>query len=77
MGKLIFWLVVVFAVMLALRLYNTRKHRSSRQAEPARKVEQMVRCSGCGIYLPRSEASPVAGGFRCHDGSCAARSSRP
>jgi hypothetical protein len=76
MGKLIFWLVVVFGVMLALRIYNTRKQRGARHAAPARKAEQMVRCSGCGIYLPRSEASPVADGFRCSDGSCASRSRR-
>ena len=32
MGKAIFWLVVVFGVLLALRLYNTAKARARASA---------------------------------------------
>jgi uncharacterized protein len=72
MGKLIFWLVVAFAIMFGLRLVGAAKARARRRdaAGPRRnggQIESMVRCERCGIYLPRSDATAVAGGYRCAD----------
>ena len=36
-------------------------------------AEPMVRCLKCGIFLPRSDARAVDGGFACASGSCAAK----
>ena len=76
MGKIVFWIVVVFAVMFVLRLVNVAKAR--RRADLARRggtppAEPMVRCVRCGVYLPRADATPAPGGFTCGDAECAKR----
>ena len=76
MGKIVFWIVVVFAVLLVLRLLNAAK--AKRRADAARRggaspAEPMVRCVRCGVFLPRADALPAPGGFSCGDASCAQR----
>jgi ribosomal protein L32 len=78
MGKLIFWVVVVFVALFALRLVNVGKaKRRTRAAEDAKKAgkpdESMVRCSNCGVFLPQGDARPVSGGYVCGDPACSAR----
>jgi len=75
LGKFIFWIVVVFAVLLCLRLYNAAQQKRARKAAADESVrskaaEAMVRCTRCGIYLPRSEAQLVDGTIRCRDAGC-------
>jgi len=70
MGKLIFWLVVAFVIMFALRLVGAAKAKRRDSARPrsdGAQIESMVRCVRCGIFLPRSDALPAPGGFRCAD----------
>jgi uncharacterized protein len=77
MGKVIFWIVLVFVVLFGLRLYNVAKAR--RRADPTARAappktpaaEPMVRCAHCGVFLPRAEALPAPDGFRCSDPKCA------
>jgi uncharacterized protein len=80
MGKVLFWVVVVFAVLFALRLYNAAK--AKRRADAAREAERkptdvegdpMVRCARCGIYLPRAEAAAQGTGYVCREPTCARR----
>ena len=75
MGKIVFWLVVVFAVLFVLRLVNASKARqrgdAGRRRAPA--GMPMVQCRECGVYLPKNEALPVTGGFRCPEGTCGTR----
>ena len=78
MAKVVAWLVLIFVVLFALRMINVRKARSrTRGATPAsaapRDAQPMVRCARCGVFLPRSDASPVAGGYTCTDSECAKR----
>lgn len=73
MAKIIAWLVLIFVVLLALRMINVRKARSRARggATPAAAdVQPMVRCVRCGTFLPRSDASTVAGGYACADREC-------
>lgn len=75
MGKVIFWIFVVFAAMFVLRLYNSGffRPRPKRDAPPppaAGPGEAMVRCARCGIYLPRSDAQMLGGEIRCRDPGC-------
>ena len=76
MGKVVFWIVVFFVILFALRLLNVAKAKR-RQAKPPedRKAippaEPTVRCERCGVYLPKSEAMPVPTGYRCSDPACA------
>jgi ribosomal protein S26 len=75
MGKLIAWLVLIFIVLLALRLINQRKSRRQRRAGAAgsTQVEPMVRCTRCGVFLPRADATQRAGEYACPDGQCVKR----
>jgi uncharacterized protein len=77
MGKVLFWVIAVIAVLLALRLLNVsqakraaKKRDTAARDESARTGEPMVRCANCGVYLPRQEALPAPQGYRCRDGQC-------
>jgi len=75
MGKIVFWLVVVFAVLFVLRLVNVGKSRArdaaSRKAADAPAAAAMVRCVECGVFLPQADARPVPTGFHCGTVNCA------
>ena len=79
MSKLIFWLLVVLAILFALRLVNTAKARKRAKAAEAPKaeapppIEETVRCSRCGTYLPKAEARYAPGGLTCGDPDCSRR----
>ena len=78
MGKIIFWIVVVFVVLFVLRLVNIAKSRRAeggreRAADERKPAGAMVRCTQCGIFLPKADAVPSAQGFRCGDPDCAQR----
>ena len=75
-GKIIFWIVLVFGVLFALRLVNGAK--AKRRASAKRKAQDgqaqaMVRCARCGVFLPRVDAKPAPGGFSCGDVRCTQR----
>ena len=73
MGKVVFWIVVIFAVLMVLRLYNmSQQKRKTRKDEAApKRPEAMVRCARCGVYLPRSDALLIDGTLHCRDKECA------
>jgi hypothetical protein len=77
MAKVVAWLVLIFVVLLALRMINVRKNRSKTRATPTSAAETnaqpMVRCVRCGVFLPRTDASPIVGGYTCADSECAKR----
>ena len=72
MGKVIFWIVVVFGVLFVLRLWNSAKakRRAGQSGAGAPKSEAMVRCARCGVYLPRAEAAVLPNGYSCGDPKC-------
>ena len=80
MGKIVFWLVVVFVVLFALRLWNAAKGRARQDGAPRRDDAArhaasagaaMVRCVECGVFLPKADARPVPQGFHCERVNCA------
>jgi len=77
MGKVIFWIVVVFVVLLGLRIVNVagakRRARESEQKKGPAANDTMVRCASCGVYLPRADALPSGTGYLCGDPACSAR----
>ena len=74
MGKIVFWIVVVFAVLMVLRLVNASKARARGAARDARRTEAMVQCTACGVYLPRTDAKPGrSGGLTCGETKCLSR----
>jgi len=64
MGKLLFWLIVIFAGLLTARLLAQQAAKKSRQQSAphapltsnGHTSEALVRCTHCGIHLPRSQA---------------------
>jgi hypothetical protein len=78
-GKIVFWLVVFFGILLVARLINAGKARR-RTPPPARGAVQppsaMVRCVECGVFLPKGDARPVPQGFHCGQVNCAQQRSR-
>ena len=77
MGKLLFWIFVVIAVLFAARIaarMAAAKQAGAQSGRPASRgrapqpkpVESMVRCAHCGIHLPRSEALQQNGQTWCN-----------
>ena len=79
MGKIIFWLIVFFVVLLALRLVNVASSRSRGGASGrGRKTQDaaMTRCVNCGVYLPTADAIQGPRGPVCGDPQCLPRETR-
>jgi hypothetical protein len=80
MGKIIFWLIVFFVVLLVLRLINAANSRAANGRTPGRSAKTrdtaMTRCVNCGVYLPRSEAVEGPRGAVCGDPQCLPRDAR-
>ena len=75
MGKIVFWLVVVFGVLFALRMWNVAKARALRKdAGPGSTrgptPTAMIECVDCGVFLPRTDATNAPDGYRCGDPAC-------
>ena len=76
MGKVVFWLVVVFGVLFALRMWNasklrgTRKDTSGPDNANAPSATAMIKCVDCGVFLPRTDATTAPDGYRCGDPAC-------
>jgi uncharacterized protein len=78
MGKIVFWIVIVFAVLLVLRMIGVAKARRDRETAKPRESDPppsgpMVRCADCGVFLPKADALPSPRGFGCGDPRCAHR----
>ena len=87
MGKIIFWIVVFFLALLALRLVSVHKTRNEQRDrddesrdkpdDPNRKrddkpaTDAMVKCERCGVFTPKANAVMNRGGWICGDESCA------
>ncbi len=75
MGKVIFWIVIIFALLLVARVANVAaaKRRDGAGKSRVPPASPMVRCMRCGVFLPSADAKPVAGGHVCSDPACAER----
>jgi hypothetical protein len=80
MGKIVFWLIVFFVVLLVLRLVNAANSRAANGKAPGgrndTKHTAMARCVNCGVYLPRSDAVDGPRGPVCGDPQCLPREKR-
>jgi len=73
MTKIVIWIVVIFILLFALRMWNVAKARArdARTKSPAIAAERMVKCTECGVFLPVADAQQSGEGFRCADRACA------
>ena len=66
MGKILFWFILILAVLIGARLLTSSVSKNPPTAPPGKRgkpkhidmgeAESMTRCEHCGIHLPRSEA---------------------
>jgi uncharacterized protein len=81
-GKFIFWIVVFFLALLALRMVSVHKtRREARELDEEKKdridgrdttpaSDTMVRCASCGVYLPKANAVMNKNGASCGNADC-------
>ena len=79
MGKTILWVLVILGgLMLARVIAHNKASNAAKAAAPAPdpappraspggNPEAMVRCSHCGVHLPRSEATMIGGNNWCNN----------
>lgn len=65
MKFLLLLLVVLVGVWLVMRPRKPVPPTSSPAPMPAASPQEMVRCTHCGVYLPRVHALPGQGGVFC------------
>lgn len=78
MGKILFWFVIILAVLIGARLLSRSASKAAQPEALSKKsrngkpdgadmqgAEEMVRCQQCGIHLPRSEAYMSQGKTWC------------
>jgi hypothetical protein len=68
MGKIIFWLALVFAVMLLWRIAGSKSRLVFKDKKPSDKppaVEVMHACEQCGAMSPRSACVEHEGHLFC------------
>ncbi|MGQ0750823.1 MAG: PP0621 family protein [Betaproteobacteria bacterium] len=63
MSKILVLVLVIALVWWIVRVYRKRVDR--RDTPPQVTGEDMVRCSHCGVHLPRSESLTTRGDFYC------------
>jgi len=64
MGKLIFFTII--AVLIYWLIKSRQIDESTDDATP-KAIEDMVRCSYCGVHLPKSESISEESKFFCSD----------
>lgn len=89
MGKIIFWIVVFFLVLLALRLVSVHKTRADakerREDDDAKRKaadgkrddapaqDSMIKCTRCGVFVPKASTVMASTGLVCSDKACGHR----
>ena len=63
MGRLIFYIAIVVVIYLLLK----SQRRQPPQNSAPETSEDMVRCSQCGVHLPKSESILAGGKFYCSE----------
>jgi len=63
LGKLIFLVLAIVIVWVVLKNLAKARRRDQPPRPPA--AEDMVRCTHCGVHLPRSESLLTQGVYFC------------
>ena len=73
MGRLLFLGVIVIVVYLLIRYFSKR---TSDKESPI-KAEDMVRCTHCGVHLPKGECVVADGDCYCSEAHQRAHADQP
>lgn len=63
-GKLIFFVIIV---LLVYWIIKSRQPENTETDSPPESIEDMVRCTHCGVHLPKSESIASEDMFFCSD----------
>jgi uncharacterized protein len=63
--KIVFLLLVLFAVLWWLRSSGRRARKAEENTPPSPAPRPMLVCAQCGVHLPADEALPGQGGVFC------------
>ncbi len=75
MSRMIFWIVLAFVVLFAVRPYSAAQAKKRREGDAAKGIGgPMVRCASCGVFLPRADALKAGDGYRCREPACLPKS---
>ena len=66
MAKLVLILIIGIVVWFMIKGLGKRG-RGRDSAGPRVKSDDIVKCSECGVHIPKAEAALEAGGYRCAD----------
>jgi uncharacterized protein len=67
LAKLIFLLLLIVVVWAVVKSYVKSKSRAHDEAPRTPAPEDMVRCTHCGVHLPRSESHVSGEKFFCSE----------
>jgi uncharacterized protein len=67
LAKLILLALIGLLIYWILKSYARNAQRSADKPPAASDVEDMVRCTHCGVNLPKSESILSQGNFFCSD----------
>ena len=71
MGRIVLLIIIGLLVWGAFRSFFRSQVQEDEKAKPmpsrSAQGEDMVTCARCGVNMPRSEAVPEGGAFRCYD----------
>lgn len=65
MAKILLIVVVFAAVYFIVRAYARGVAKRQSESARANRVEDMVRCSHCGLHLPRSDSTRLGERYFC------------
>jgi uncharacterized protein len=70
LGRLLFFGLIAVLVFWAIRSYRRglkKRQEETHKEPPSIEGEDMVRCTHCGVHLPKSESLLSDGKFFCSD----------
>ncbi|WP_407275866.1 PP0621 family protein [Halothiobacillus sp. DCM-1] len=66
MGKLLFWLVVLFGIGLYLyAAFKLKRRHPPAEKNPSLRTHETIRCAHCGAFVAREQAAQRAGQWYC------------
>lgn len=60
-------LLIIFGIVVVWWILKWYRKSMTREAPPPAAAEDMVRCSHCGVHLPRSESHTSGDEFFCSE----------
>lgn len=70
MSKILFFLLIFFAIYLGWRSFRIKQIDSKKKEQASKQDFVMVSCARCGIYVPQSEAYENNGQYYCCKEHC-------